>query len=121
MIRVNAPYESDPDSALGDWFHAGRLHFPRDVVDRLSRLSHHAPTIVAIYLEWPAVLTEIEPYAVALIGGASDRVVLNAIQGNLGFSGTLPFDLPRSMEAIEKSREDVPFDTPTLSTATAMG
>jgi beta-glucosidase len=25
--------------------------------------------------------------------------------------GKLPFDLPRSMEAVENSKEDVPFDT----------
>lgn len=110
----HTPYETEPDNALGDWFHAVSLSFPHDVVDRFTRLSHHAPTIVVIYLERPAVLTEIEPHAVALVGeyAASDRVVLDAIQGKSGFSGTHPFDLPRSMEAIGKSREDIPFDTP---------
>lgn len=113
VVRLSAPYESDPDSALGDWFHAGPLDYPKDVVDHLRKLARHGPTIVAIYLERPPVLTNLEPHTVALIGeyGASDGVILDALLGRTAFAGTLPFDLPRSMAAVHASREDVPFDT----------
>jgi beta-glucosidase len=113
IVRLAAPYEPDPESALGDWFHAGRLDYPQGVVDHVRELSDQAPTIVVVYLERPAVLTDLEQYAVAVIGeyGASDRVILNALLGLTPFTGTLPFDLPRSMDAVEASREDVPFDT----------
>lgn len=43
--------------------------------------------------------------------GASDRVVLEAFCGRTPITGRLPFDIPSSMEAVEASREDVPFDT----------
>ncbi|MGO4680232.1 glycoside hydrolase family 3 N-terminal domain-containing protein [Microbacterium sp. 2MCAF23] len=113
VIRLSAPYEPDPDGALGDFFHHGRLDFTADVVNHLRELSDLAPTIVVVYLERPAVLADLEPHAVALVGeyGASDRVILEALLGHTPFTGTLPFDLPRSMDAIKASREDVPFDT----------
>ena len=113
VVRLAAPYETDPDSALGDWFHAGRLDYPVEVIDRVRELSAHAPTVVAIYLERPAVLADLEPVAAALVGeyGASDAVLIGALQGATDFTGSLPFDLPRSMAAVEDSREDVPFDT----------
>jgi beta-glucosidase len=38
-------------------------------------------------------------------------VILDALLGRTPFAGTLPFDLPRSMAAVQASREDVPFDT----------
>jgi beta-glucosidase len=68
---------------------------------------------VSIYLERPAVLTPFIDIAAAVIGdfGASDKVLLEALGGRTPFTGTLPFDIPSSMAAVEASREDVPFDT----------
>lgn len=65
------------------------------------------------HLRGPAILSDLEPHAVALLGeyGASDRVIVDALLGRTPFVGTLPFDLPRSMNAVEASREDVPYDT----------
>ncbi|MGO4238052.1 hypothetical protein [Pseudarthrobacter sp. YAF2] len=39
------------------------------------------------------------------------KVIINAFTGRTSLTGTLPFDIPSSMEAVENSREDVPFDT----------
>jgi len=36
---------------------------------------------------------------------------LRRITGRFSPQGSLPFDLPRSMRAVEESRPDVPFDT----------
>ena len=47
--------------------------------------------------------------AVVVNFGAGDGPLLDALRG--AARGRLPFDLPRSMAAVEASREDVPFDT----------
>ena len=68
------------------------------------------PTIIDIYLDRPAVLTD---QAAALLGsyGSSDEAFLDIVFGAARPEGSLPFDLPRSMAAVESSRSDVPFDT----------
>jgi beta-glucosidase len=43
--------------------------------------------------------------------GAADSALLKVLFGEAKPEGKLPFDLPRSMAAVEASREDVPFDT----------
>ncbi|MDQ0820092.1 beta-glucosidase [Arthrobacter sp. V4I6] len=113
LVRLDAPWQPDPDNALGDFFHRGQLDFPQDTVKHIAELAAQAPTIAAIYLERPAVVTELLPHLAGLIGefGASDQVLADALRGRTPFTGKLPFDLPSSMTAIEISREDVPFDT----------
>jgi beta-glucosidase len=113
LVRLDAPWQPDPDNALGDFFHRGQLDFPQDTVEHIAELAAHAPTVAAIYLERPAVVSELLPHLNGLIGefGVSDQVLANALRGRTPFTGKLPFDLPNSMTAIENSREDVPFDT----------
>ncbi|MFT4230439.1 MAG: glycoside hydrolase family 3 N-terminal domain-containing protein [Microbacterium sp.] len=113
VVRLDAPWEHDPDSRLGDSLHGGSLEFPDEVVQHIAELAAAAPTIVVVYLERPAVLTPLMPLAAALMAdfGASDEVVWDALTGAAAIGGRLPFDLPRSMAAVEASREDVPFDT----------
>jgi beta-glucosidase len=43
--------------------------------------------------------------------GAADSAWLRVVFGDAKPEGKLPFDMPRSMAAVEASREDVPFDT----------
>lgn len=43
--------------------------------------------------------------------GASDTTLLRVLFGERGPIGSLPFDLPRSMDAVIASDTDVPFDT----------
>jgi beta-glucosidase len=71
------------------------------------------PTIVAIHLDRPAVIPEIAAHSAALLAdfGASDGAVLDVIFGRFSPSGKLPFELPSSMEAVERQREDVPYDS----------
>jgi beta-glucosidase len=76
-------------------------------------LSGIAPVIVSVFLERPAILTPLLPHTSVLIGdfGASDENLLKLLFGEAPFTGRLPFDLPRSMTAVERSKEDLPFDT----------
>ncbi|MFF3490548.1 glycoside hydrolase family 3 protein [Streptomyces sp. NPDC002795] len=112
VVRLRAPYE-DRGTALSEWFHGGSLDFPEDVVRHVRGLAARVPTVVLVYLERPAVLTEIADAATAVVAdfGAEDGALLDLVFGADAPEGRLPFDLPSSMKAVEESREDVPFDT----------
>lgn len=112
LVRLDAPFEPGRGS-LGDFFRGGSLAFPDEVVARLRGYATHAPVLVSVYLERPAVLTPLLEFASVVVGdfGASDAVLLDALLGAAPFTGSLPFDLPSSMAAVEASMEDVPFDT----------
>ncbi|MEY9853140.1 beta-glucosidase [Leifsonia sp. EB41] len=113
LVQLDSPWESDPASPLGDYFRTGSLEFADETVAHLRELASRMPVLLFVYLERPAVLTAVAPHAAAIVGhfGASDQVIVDAIAGGNRFGARLPFDLPRSMAAVETSREDVPFDT----------
>jgi beta-glucosidase len=69
--------------------------------------------VVVIDLDRPAVIPELTAAAAGLIGafGASDVVVLDLVFGNSAPTGQLPFELPSSLEAVERQRSDVPTDS----------
>ena len=43
--------------------------------------------------------------------GANDEVVLDIIFGKFAPQGKLPFELPSSMDAVRRQKEDVPHDS----------
>jgi beta-glucosidase len=94
-------------------FHAGSLEFAAEERDHHAAICSAVPTIVDVYLDRPAVLTELAIAAAALLGsyGSSDEAFLDVVFGAAQPEGSLPFDLPRSMAAVAASRSDVPFDT----------
>src|SRR5262245_35613781 len=94
-------------------FHAGSLEFAAKEPDHHAAMCSAPPTIVDVYLDRPAVLTDLAGQAAALLGnfGSSDEALLDVVFGVAQPAGSLAFDLPRSMGAVEGSRSDVPFDT----------
>ncbi|MEV4899633.1 glycoside hydrolase family 3 C-terminal domain-containing protein, partial [Nonomuraea sp. NPDC055795] len=64
-------------------------------------------------LERPAVFPEIAEGAAAVVAdyGASDRALLEVLFGRAEPKGRLPYELPRSMAAVEASPSDVPGGT----------
>jgi beta-glucosidase len=112
LLRLKAPYEPRP-GGFEAMFHAGSLEFPAQERDRLTEICSTVPTIVDVYLDRPAVLTDLARDAAALFGsyGSSDDAFLDIVFGDAQPEGSLPFDLPRSMAAVVASRSDVPFDT----------
>lgn len=113
ILRLRCPFEPRP-GGFEAHFHAGSLEYPPAEESRLAAVFRDAPvSIVDMYLDRPGVLTGIAEQATALVVnyGSSDSAALDVLFGRATPEGKLPFDLPRSMEAVEMSREDVPFDT----------
>jgi beta-glucosidase len=112
LLRLKAPYEPRP-GGFEAMFHAGSLEFAAEERDHHAAICSAVPTIVDVYLDRPAVLTELADAAAALLGsyGSSDEAFLDVVFGAAQPEGSLPFDLPRSMVAVAASRSDVPFDT----------
>lgn len=112
VVRLQAPFEERP-TVFESLFHSGSLEFPAEVVDHVRELAGHAPTIVDVYADRPAILEPLVGSATALTvnWGASAEALLDVLTGRFSPQGSLPFDLPRSMRAVEESRPDVPFDT----------
>ncbi|WP_407670153.1 glycoside hydrolase family 3 N-terminal domain-containing protein [Nonomuraea solani] len=112
VVRLAAPFEPRDDFVLEPFFHAGSLEFSADVVSELADLAAQAPLVVDVTLDRPAVLTPVADLATVLLGSfsSSDRAIALVVTGHAAPRGELPFDLPASMAAVERSRSDVPGD-----------
>jgi Beta-glucosidase-related glycosidases len=112
ILRLNAPYEKRK-GLMESFFHAGELDFKEPEKTRILNILNQLPTIVDIYLERPAVIPEIAEKSAALLGnfGANDDAVLDVIFGKFEPQGKLPFELPSSMDAVRKQKEDLPHDS----------
>lgn len=117
LIRIAAPFQRlHPTFFFGSFQHEGDLDFkPGDSTLTLVReTAAKVPTIVVVYLDRPAILTALQPLAKVLIGefGVSDGALFDALTGTVRPVGRLPFELPRSMEAVQVQKVDVPHDSP---------
>lgn len=114
LLRLQAPYEPRPGGFEAN-YHAGSLEYNSTEKARQASIYATVPTVVDMYLDRPAAIPEIAENAAALLAsfGSSSDAFLDVVFGFEGAApkGKLPFDMPRSMEAVEASREDVPFDT----------
>ncbi|GAA1789051.1 glycoside hydrolase family 3 protein [Agromyces lapidis] len=112
ILRLAAPFEERP-TFFENFFHSGSLDFPAERLAHVREVAAAVPTVVDVFLDRPAILSPIVDELAALTGnwGASDRALLDVLTGAAAPKGRLPFDLPRSMAAVEASRPDVPFDT----------
>jgi beta-glucosidase-like glycosyl hydrolase len=114
LLRLQAPYVPRP-GGFEAAYHAGSLEYNVTERARQAAIYQAVPTIVDIYLDRPAAIPEIVEAAQAVMAnfGASTDAFLDVVFNVNGSKphGKLPFDLPRSMAAVEASKEDVPFDT----------
>lgn len=127
---VNSPAEADfaivrsaaasdllhPNHFFGSRYKEGRLDFrPGDeAYDALEQAKAAGiPTVLAIFLDRAAVLASVEPMTDVILAnfGASDAAVLDVVLGKAQARGTLPFELPRSMEAVEQQDPALPDDS----------
>ena len=112
IIRLQAPFE-ERATMFENFFHAGSLAFSEDVIAHVREVAAAVPTVVDVLADRPPILTPIVDVAAAVTvnWGASGAALLDVLSGAFPARGALPFDLPRSMAAVEASRPDVPFDT----------
>jgi beta-glucosidase len=114
ILRLETPWvpvETKNPFARG--FHHGDLDFKTEAKAEILSLLQAVPTVVVLYLDRPAVIPEISDRAKALLAeyGASDTAVLDVVFGRACPEGKLPFELPRSMEAVRRQKADVPYDS----------
>jgi len=116
IIRTDAPFQTlHPGYAFGARFHEGDLGFRAGdkEFEEIKRITAAVPTIVTVYLDRPAILTELKDRASALVGnfGVSDAALLDVLTGVAQPEGKLPFELPSSMQEVEAQKSSVPHDT----------
>lgn len=116
IVRTNAPFQTlHPNYSFGSRQHEGDLGFRAGdkEFEEIKRIAAAVPTIVTVYLDRPAILSELKDRASALIGnfGVSDGALLDVVTGVAQPEGKLPFELPSSMQEVEAQRSSVPHDT----------
>ncbi|MGH7492875.1 MAG: glycoside hydrolase family 3 N-terminal domain-containing protein [bacterium] len=112
ILRVSVPFEPK-EGFLERFFHQGRVNFTSEELRPLLAVMQAKPTVVSIFLERGVVMPEINEAATAIVAnfGASDEAIFDVIFGKSQPMGKLPFELPRSPEAVERQKEDVPHDS----------
>jgi beta-glucosidase len=118
IIKVTAPYAVHQGGASffrgakeGTLAYAGAENAKE--LEAIKRLAlSGTPTVVCMYLDRPAVLSEfIDDVAVVLAHfSSSDAALLEIIFGRHRPAGKLPFNLPRDMESVKSQYPDLPHD-----------
>lgn len=116
IVRVATPHEVlHPHHFFGSRQNEGRLDFRAgdEATRTIAAAAARIPTVVAVDLDRPAVLTEVKDKATALFGlfGASDAVLLDLVTGKARPAGKLPFELPSSAKAVEDQHPGRPDDS----------
>lgn len=116
IVRTSTPSEMlHPHHFFGRLYNEGRLDFREgdEGFAALRQASANVPTVLAIFLDRPAVLTDVEEDADIILAnfGASDAAILDVILGRAGAEGRLPFALPRSMDAVAAQDPALPDDS----------
>jgi beta-glucosidase len=113
ILRMTTPWEPRHGDMIERMFHQGDLDFKEPELSRLVKIMETKPTIVCIYLDRAAVISEIAAKSAALLAdfGAYDDAVLDVIFGKFNPSAKLPVELPSSMDAVRNQKEDVPYDS----------
>ena len=113
VIRLEAPYEERNNLFLEAMFHAGSLDFDDETICHIRKVASHVPVILVVNLDRPAILKPLQPHASALLAtfGVSDEALARVLDGSIVPVGRLPFELPRSTEAVIQSHSDTPGGT----------
>ncbi|KAK8090183.1 hypothetical protein PG997_005144 [Apiospora hydei] len=109
---LTAPFEPR-SGGFESRYHAGSLEYSAQERERQAAIYTAVPTVVDMTMDRPAAVPEVAENAAALLAnfGSGPDAFLDVVLGVAAPEGKLPFDMPRSMEAVEAQMEDVPFDT----------
>jgi beta-glucosidase len=114
VLRIATPWQKRKGGSMFEsFFRGGRLYYSEEELDEILSLIGQKPAVVVANLYRPAVLTEINERCGALMADfdTSDEVLADVLFGTREAEGKLPFELPSSWEAVEKQKEDVPYDS----------
>ena len=113
VVRRSAPYQERDGNFIERLFHAGDLDFKEPELSELLALVRTKPTVLVLHLDRPAVVPELVEACAGIVAvfGASDAAVDDVLHGRAKAEGRLPFELPRSMEAVRAQQPDVPHDS----------
>ncbi|WP_218147066.1 glycoside hydrolase family 3 protein [Sphingobium sp. AP50] len=116
IVRTATPSQMlHPKSLFGRFQHEGDLDFKPNnaALVAIDAAAKSVPVIVDVYMDRPAILTNIRAKAAALFVnfGASDAALLDILGGVIKPHGRLPFELPSSMDAVRNQRSDIPHDS----------
>ena len=83
-----------------------------DLVIKTRQEMGSKPVIVVVNVSRPVVLSEMEPYADALLltFGVQNQAILDLVSGAAEPSALLPMQMPADMRTVEEQCEDVPHD-----------
>ena len=112
ILRIRSPWEPRGEGMAAN-FRGGSLEYQPDELARIVAICEAAPTVIDIAVDRPPVLGALVDAAAAIIVnfGIEEQLLLEVVFGDAAPDGNLPFDFPRSMDAVLASRTDVPFDT----------
>jgi beta-glucosidase len=130
IARVNAPGEQDPrfpfgsihfgqlgfassDQVVQETAHEGVYHGADDLAAIQAIEQAGVPLVLSVYLDRPAILTEVAPAAQVLLAnfGALDQTLFDVISGKAKARGKLPFELPSNWQAVLNQASDVASDS----------
>ncbi|MCW0483402.1 glycoside hydrolase family 3 protein [Gaoshiqia sediminis] len=113
LFRLQTPFEPRSGDFMESLFHQGYLDFQEPELSRLVNMMAQKPTVVCMYMDRPAVIPEIKALSKGLLVdfGAEDDAVLDVVFGEFNPGARLPFEIPSSMDAVLRQKEDVPYDS----------
>ena len=113
IVRKDTPYDVREGTMVEAFFHQGRLYYNEEELAELKMLSKTKKIISIVNLERGAVLTELDKLSEALLVdfGTEDHLIADILFGREKPGGKLPIELPRSQEAANNQKEDLPYDS----------
>ena len=114
IVKLKTPSgDIETESIMEKLFGGGRLNYSKEELAELIPLFKSKPTVVVVNLQRPAILTEIEPFSKAIIADfdVAEGIILDLIFGKFAPTGTLPIELPSSMQSVLDQKEDLPYDS----------
>lgn len=115
IMRTSAPFEQPHyNYFFGRRHHEGSLQYKADseVIKTLNKISPEVPVIMTMYMERPAILSNVTDKTQAFIAnfGLSDAVLFSRLISDAPYTGRMPFALPPSMEAVRQQDPSLPGD-----------
>ena len=116
LVRAETPFTSHPGYFFGSSAHEGALTMGpgTEGYDAVAQArAAGVPVVLDVYLDRPAVLTQVRPMVAAMTGnyGITDKAFLDIVTGKASPQGRLPIELPSSDAAVEAQRADLPSDS----------